>query len=123
MITEPKVTYERPRKFTPNNVCYWEKTSKQLMVHGEKSDKVLLTKAKKFLEQNCIELKSYSKWICKPLKDYNKTTYEIDLKGHDFSCNCQGYNKKLNDGVEDPICSHILAVKQFIFLQRENGNN
>ena len=123
-MVEPNVTYEEPRSYTPNNVVYWEETSKKLRFEGEN---VMVSKANKFLQAECIERKSETQWICKPIKDYNKTTHTIVSKDEDFVCSCQGFAKKeeayLNNSSEiKPFCSHIIAVKQFCFLEGKNEN-
>ena len=93
---------------------------------GDRHAQPLLTKAKAFVNEGCIEALNNSTWICKPLKKYNKTTYFIRSTSAGFTCTCQGFNKKYQDyeaGRSElkPICSHILAVKQFCFLEVQNG--
>lgn len=118
-------TMEPPKKYTPNNVCYWETTSKDLIT--EDKGKPMLTKARKFLENDCIRGvgETLTTWECLPLPNYNKTTYRISLTKTGFVCNCQGFNKKLKDydslsSDVKPICSHILAVKQLNFINKHN---
>tara|TARA_Y100000310_G_scaffold15342_1_gene15406 strand:+ start:5725 stop:6126 length:402 start_codon:yes stop_codon:yes gene_type:complete len=128
MIREPPLCFEPPRKVTPNTVMYWEETSKALkgmQDEGDKKARPLLVKAKKFLISNCIQQQSLTSWICKSIKDYNKTDHQVRSIEKGFECDCQGYNQKLKDleeGRSDvkPICSHILAVKQFIFIENYN---
>lgn len=118
-------TFEPPREFNKNNVCFWESTSKTLKVAKEKGEKqagVFLTKAKKFLDMGCIERINGTNWICKPIKNYNNTIYRIKITENGLECDCQGFNKKLkdyNNGISNtkPICSHIIGVKQFCFIE------
>ena len=129
-MLEPNQSYEQPREYTPNNVVYWEPTSKALKVAkeaGDKHAKPLLTKAKKFLQKACIEEVSLTTWVCKPLKNYNKTTYFIRSTKLGFNCTCQGFIKKYQEyekGNSDlkPICSHIVAVKQYCFIKSKNAS-
>ena len=124
-LIEPNVTYERPKEFNPNNVCFWEKTSKELKVarkNGDKQAGVFLTKAKMFLENECIQRVNETNWICKPIKKYNHSTYKIRITEQGFECNCHGFNSKLKDYTNGdsnikPTCSHIIAVKQFCFIE------
>lgn len=118
-MSDPPMKFEPPREFTPQNICYWEPDSKQLMVQrkeGDSSAGALLTKARRFLEENCIE-KSEGCWICKPIKGYNRKTYHMKLERIGWTCSCQGFKTKIEKG-ESPICSHIVALKQKIFSMR-----
>lgn len=113
-------TFEKPMKYTPNNICYWEETSKELKFDKSKGATAMLSKAKHFLENNCIVEISENEWRCKPIPKYNSTTYKIFMKYGVFECSCQGYRKKLSEGVLNPICSHILSVKQFKYIKEKN---
>lgn len=113
------ITFEEPQVMTYQNVMFWESESKELLrlkKNGDVKSATLLSKAKKFLENNCIEKISASKWEIKPIKNYNKTTYFVEDTNKGYTCTCQGFSR--NSG----FCSHILAVKQWIFMWRhENG--
>ena len=103
---------EPPKEFKPQNVMYWEPKSQTLLRQkkdGNIEAATLLTKAQTFLENNCIQLAGADKFICKPIEGYNKTTYQINDVIGEYRCNCQGYNK-------NGFCSHVLAVKQFVFI-------
>lgn len=127
MMNNPEQTYEEPREYTPNNVIYWEETSKQLR-HNPKT-KFSVLKANRFLRGGCIERKSETEWVCKPLKDYNKLTHvirsTINSTCDELVCSCQGFAKKEYDykhkssGIK-PFCSHTIAVQQFCFLEAQN---
>ena len=125
-----KQIYEQPSEYTYNNVMYWEPFSKALVIAkkaGDKHANPLLTKAKKFLNENCIDQLSASTWVCKPIKNYNKTSYFIRSTDEGFSCCCRGFNKKYQEyeaGKLDlkPICSHIIAVKQYCFIKSKNAS-
>lgn len=109
-----EIEYLPPQKFTYKNVCFWEPNSKQLLFlkrNGDKSASTMLTKSKKFLEFNCIQPQSKGLYKILPIKDYNKTTYSVDIEKEE--CNCQGYSIYGK-------CSHILAVKQYIFIHGSN---
>ncbi len=117
-------TYEKPKEYTPTNVIYWEATSKELRMEG-RFGKALLNKARKFLQNNCINKLNDTRWICMPIKNYNSTEHFIDLKEKGFVCDCQGFNKKEKDYDEGnssikPICSHIVAVKQYCFIKEKS---
>lgn len=126
-MIEPEITFEPPKEFNPNNVCFWESTSKELKVarkNGDKQAGTFLTKAKAFLSHDCIERINETNWICKPIRvrEYNKTTHKIRYTSESWDCSCQGFNQKKKDfdnGVSNikPICSHIVAVKQFAFIE------
>ncbi len=125
------ITYEDPEHYTPENIIYWEPTSKELRQAG-RFGIALLNKARKFLQNHCIEQLNFSTWICKPIKDYNKTPHYIRSIPNPFpegqeglGCDCQGFKKKkklLDEGIsnEIPICSHIIAVKQYCFIESKN---
>ena len=118
-------TFELPRQYNSKNVIFWETVSNHLRIamnSGDKHARPLLTKAKKFIDSQCVERISETEWICKPLKDYNKTRYKIRETTEGITCNCQGFKKaqkNFEEGHTDikPICSHIVAVKQFCFLE------
>ena len=117
-------TYEPPRKYTPENIIYWEPTSNELRREG-KFGIALLDKARKFLKNNCVTQIDYSTWIIKPIKDYNKTEHYIILTDNGFTCDCQGFRKKQKDFTEGqssiiPVCSHILTIKQFCYIESKN---
>jgi len=117
------ISYEEPQRYTFSNIAFHEPTSR--IVKNQKKGKTILFKAKIFLEKKCIIQKSDTEWNCLPIQDYNKRTYRIRLTPDGFVCRCQGFNKKLSDleeGKSDdaPICSHILAVRQFCFIQEKN---
>ena len=100
----------------PQNVMYWEPTSKSLMrisSLGDKTAATMLTKAKKFIESHCI-IEQNDGYICLPLEGYNKTTYTIK----NGACNCQGWSSKQAEG--QGFCSHVLAVRQYEYLKK-NG--
>jgi len=112
-MAKENIKIESPSEYAPWNVMYWEPDSQKLVRQkqdGSKEAATLLHKAQIFIEKECID-QTDAGWICKPLSGYNKTTYKINS---DFKCNCQGFNK-------NNYCSHVLAVKQFIFLRSKNG--
>ena len=114
-----KFTVENPREIHYWNVMFWEPESQELIrlkKNGDKMAATMLTKAETFLMNKCIQ-KTSDGFLCKPLEGYNKTTYSI--KVNPFSCNCQGFCSKVKKG-EPGNCSHILAVKQFIFIEGYN---
>ena len=124
-----EVSYENPRKYTPSNIVFWEPTSKALkLAHEEKQINAnpLIIKARRFLSEGCIKQVDDTTFKCGPVKDYNKTTYVIRFTDEEnIECNCQGFNKKLHEyreGKSDikPICSHVLAVKQFCYIEAHN---
>jgi len=125
MMQKEIESYGEPQNYTPNNVCYWEETSKALMVAKQQGDRhasPLLTKAKMFILAGCIEQRSETEWICKPKKDYNKASHTIRSTEDGMECSCQGFNVKkkrfeMGETEITPICSHIVAVKQFCFLE------
>jgi hypothetical protein len=122
---DPQVTYEEPRSYTPTNVIYWEATSKELRMAG-KYGIAMLNKARKFLQNNSIRQIDHVSWICKPIKDYNQTEHIIIDTEKGMTCDCQGFKKKkkdYDDGSSSiiPICSHILAVKQFCFIEEKTN--
>jgi hypothetical protein len=108
---------EPPIYYTPENVIYWEENSKQLIMEGSASGKVLLQKAKNFIREDCIVMEGRV-WKCKPIKNYNTKTYTIENKDVGLVCNCQGCQTKIKNN-ENPFCCHILAVHQFIFINRQ----
>lgn len=123
-MIEPQQSYEEPREYTPTNVIYWEDTSKELRREGRFGTS-LLNKSRKFLQNNCIKQISDASWTCDPIKDYNKTSHYIISTTRGLTCDCQGFKKKQKDFDEGnsnikPICSHIVAVKQYCFLEEKN---
>ena len=121
-----KISYEPPSKYTPTNIIYWEPMSKELRMRG-RFGIALLNKARNFLQNSCVEQIDPTSWICKPVKGYNKREYKISSAGEDFSCECQGFRKKKKEYDEGnsnivPICSHILAIKQFCFILSKGQN-
>lgn len=114
-------TIESPKEITKYNVMFWEPESKQLLViknsKGENWNQAatLLGKAEIILLRNCIQKLGDTQWNVLPIKGYNSTTYNIISVEGDFQCNCQGFkSKQKTDGFGS--CSHILAVKQFEFM-------
>lgn len=111
-MNKPKTErIEEPEIIDFHNVMYWEPESKQLMArkqNGEREATTMLNKAHKFLMAGCISQKSEGIYMIKPLINYNKTTYTVIEKDGGYYCNCQGFHK-------NGSCSHILAVRQFIF--------
>lgn len=124
-------TFEPPVEYNEDNVVYWHKESKELRTASKSGDKkagTLLTKAKEFLFNDCIKQENGTTWLCLPIPDYNKSTYNIRLTSEGWDCNCQGFNKKQSDFKDGnsnikPICSHILAVKQFMFIENDGEFN
>ncbi len=119
-------TYEPPRRYTPENIIYWEPTSKTLRESG-RYGVALLNKARKFLRNNSVDQIDFTTWVVRPIKDYNKTEHYIISTEKRFTCDCQGFRKKeklFDEGNsnEIPICSHIIAVKQFCFIAEKNAN-
>jgi hypothetical protein len=119
IISEPKIgdiiTMEPPAKFDYHNVMFWEPESRRLMritKTGRLVSATLLTKAKEFLMNDCISLVERNKWVCKPIKGYNKHSYHITFRDN-WTCDCQGFKANQN-------CSHIIAVKQFEFINNHN---
>jgi hypothetical protein len=114
MVTE-RTQISPPQVFDYRNVCFWEPESRRLIKlkqDGSKEAATLLSKAKKFLENNCIKRISQQKWHCLPLEGYNSTTYLISFIDS-WDCNCQGFSNNQN-------CSHILAVKQYEYMEKQN---
>lgn len=117
------IKYEEPREYTIDNISFHEPTSK--LIKEQRKGKSILFKAKIFLEKNCIISISDTEWNCMPIRDYNKKTHRIRLTEEGFICDCQGFRDKFNTYEEGkseviPICSHILAVKQFCFIREKN---
>lgn len=117
-------TYSPPRKYTPTNVIYWENTSNELRRSG-KYGISMLNKARKFLQDNSINQIDNTTWVCRPIKDYNKTEHIIIDTKKGMTCDCQGFKKARKDYDEGnssiiPICSHILTVKQYCFIEEKN---
>jgi len=113
-------TIEKPSRMEYWNVMYWCPESQELLRQkkdGSTEAATLLSKAETFLLNGCIE-RFGSLFVCRPLKGYNKTTYKI--KSNPWVCDCQGFNSKIKNG-ETGNCSHILAVKQFIFMENYNA--
>lgn len=116
-------SYGEPINYGTSNIKFWEETTKELIKNKEHS---LVNKAKTFLDNSCIMQIDNSNWKCNPLEGYNTKTYEIRSTKEGLSCNCQGFKKKLlefNLGKQDikPLCSHIVAVKQFCFLEQRKS--
>ncbi len=119
----PVQTYSPPKEYTPTNVIYWEATSQQLRREG-KYGMAMLNKARKFLHNNSVNAIDHTSWICKPI-DKNKTDHFIIDTEKGMTCDCQGFKIKKKDFDEGsssiiPICSHILAIKQFCFIEEKN---
>ncbi len=117
------ISYEEPQKYTIDNIAFHEPTSR--LIKNEKRGKTMLFKAKIFLEKSCVIQISSTEWNCLPIQDYNKRTYLVRLTSEGFVCGCQGFNEKVDkyeSGKSEvvPICSHVLAVKQFCFIQEKN---
>lgn len=117
------ISYEEPRAYTIENIAFHEPVSRR--IREQKKGKAILLKAKNFLENNCVTQKSETEWEIKPIKDYNKRTHRIRLTPDGFVCDCQGFRNKFDifeEGKSDiiPICSHVLAVKQFCFIEEKN---
>jgi len=111
IIKKSIVSAEEPEIVDFHNVMYWEPNSKQLIErknNGEREATSMLNKAHKFLTAGCVCQKSEGIYMIKPLINYNKTTYTVIEKDGGYYCNCQGFHK-------NGSCSHILAVRQFIF--------
>lgn len=120
---EPDMTFEPPRQYDPNNVCFWEPTSKELKT--QKGMGAYLSKAKAFLSNGCIKQIAPAEWKCEALKGYNKQALIIRMTTDGWDCTCQGFNVKKNkflngESDEKPFCSHLLAVKQFCFIEEHN---
>lgn len=118
---DPEQTYEEPREYTPTNVIYWEATSQKLRQAGRYGIS-LLNKARKFLQNSSVNQITSTTWVCRPIKDYNKTEHYIILTRKGLTCDCQGFKKKKSDydhghSSIKPICSHVLAVKQYCFIE------
>ena len=118
-MKEVEQTYEPPKEYTPNNICFWEVTSKELKFDKSKGGTAMLSKAKHFLENDCIVKISETEWVCKRIEGYNKTDYKIKKINGELMCECQGYVKKKENG-DNPICSHYIAVLQFEFINQKN---
>jgi len=114
-------TYHKPKKYTPDILVYWEPFTKELVSLAGKEARPLIAKARRFLEEDCIKRLNPAYWECGPIKGYNKTTYIISHNNAGFMCNCQGFNKRREEGTTLLLCSHILAVKQFEFMEANNG--
>lgn len=117
-------TYEPPENYTPQNIIYWEPTSNELRRSG-RYGMALLDKARKFLKNSCVTQIDISTWLVKPIKDYNKTEHYIVSTEKGLTCDCQGFRKKKKEYDEGqssiiPICSHVIAVKQFCFIEEKS---
>lgn len=116
---------EKPSRIDYRKVMYWEPESQELVKDKENGDKIaatILTKAETFLANNCIIALNPYVFTCKPIPGYNKTSYTIVRSCNSldtWSCNCQGYVSKAKKG--EGNCSHILAVKQFLFIEKYNN--
>jgi len=106
MINTSIETEEKPRKISPNNVCYWAE-QEGILVGSQKS------KAKKFLEKGCVQYQGEGQWKVLPIIGYNKTTHEVDMLNR--TCKCQFFRKTGSD------CSHIKAVELKIFMDKWNN--
>ena len=103
---------------TPDNVYFWEDHSQQLLKlkgSGDRTSGSLLTKAKKFLLNDCVKPADPNEWDILPIENYNKTIHKVSLGVGGFFCTCQGFKN-------NNFCSHVLAVKQFVFIGRYNKN-
>lgn len=78
-------------------------------------------KAQKFIENDCIVWDIEEKcFLCKPIEGYNIRTYTLKPEGDGhYTCNCQGYRKKVKLG-ETPFCSHIFAL--VLWFKTHNKN-
>ncbi len=79
------------------------------LVHPQKD------KINKILTHGCLVKVNTDAWICRPIYGYNKTTYTLYRRpSGDFSCSCQGYNKK-------GTCSHNSALKLLLNEKQKQG--
>lgn len=99
------VSYERPDRVHPRNVCYWAE-KEGLMIGGMKN------KIIKFLENNCVVDLKDGNFQMKPIIGYNQTTYDLRVIDNQESCTCQN-NKRYGRR-----CSHIMAVQAYLFIKR-----
>ncbi len=96
-----------------NDIQYYDANTGQL-TYSQKH------KIKKLLEHNCIQYnKTLGHFVCKPIPKYNITTYNLKKEGDKFTCNCQGYNKKVKLYGEG-YCSHIAALYEYLKIKEES---
>ena len=108
ILNREKITIEKPKHMRPEIVCFWWEEWGRL----EGSQR---SKAVKFVQNNCVRKLSEDIFVVEPIKGYNKTPHKVYLKAP--SCSCQ-YNKKYGK-----ICSHIIAVKMYNFVEKWNHEN
>ena len=101
---------EKPERLVdPKHVCYWYEESGELLGN-------MKSKAQKFLELGCVlETESENLFVVAHIDGYNKTNHQVDMISE--KCTCQA-NRKNN-----LICSHIQAVRLYLFQRRWNGKN
>jgi hypothetical protein len=86
-------------------------------IKGKLENPSMFNKAMKFIKHGCISYDGDNTWLCGNIEGYNKRTYIIENKKvglgeYLFTCNCQGYKKRVKEEKE-PICSHVIGVKLF----------
>lgn len=116
-ITINKMDYNtkeiKPEKLiNPKHVVYW--AEKEGILLGD-----MRSKAQKFLEYGCVlETPIPNRFVVKFLPGYNVTNHQINLdpKSGEINgtCTCQASRR---NHIE---CSHIKAVKLYIFQRRWN---
>ena len=77
------------------------------LTHSQKA------KAARFIGAGCLVQIGPNHWQCRPLSGYNVRTYDLTRQAswENFSCNCQGYNKK-------HICSYLMALMEVLGHQK-----
>lgn len=101
---------EKPKRLTNSrHVVYWAEESGMLL--GD-----MKSKAQKFLEMGCIlETEDTALFVVNHIEGYNKTNHQVNIK-HE-KCSCQASRRN------NIICSHIQAVKLYIFQRSWNGKD
>jgi len=98
---------EPPQRMLFWNVIYWEPTSKRLLELGKNGDEKAaskLTKANKYVE--CDVIKETNDGWDLQIENHNKKPVKVSK---DMKCDCPGYHTYGD-------CSHLLAVRQFLFI-------
>jgi len=124
--SDPTTVSYNTDKLTPENVCYYSHTLMAFVdEYGKEQANVLKRKALLFLTNGCIKYIGEGWFECAPLEGYNTRFYNMKKREGKtgnimevFSCNCQGYQKKLKDG-KMPGCSHTLALSLHFKLQKK----
>lgn len=110
IIINKMETEKKPEKLTNSkHVIYWYEKTGELL--GD-----MKSKAQKFLEMGCVlETEDPELFVVNHIEGYNKTNHQVNIKWG--RCSCQASRRN------DIICSHIQAVKIYLFQRRWNGRN